>query len=82
MSHDCIARVSVSLDFVFSLHAMLLNLEVVSSSLPAAEYVGPIGVFAHDFKHAEKLQAAARGYQGRCEVKRMHKSCLVIIAAL
>ena len=50
--------------------------------MPNAEYVGPIGVFAHDFKNAEKLQAAARGYQGRCEVKRMHKSCLVIIAAL
>ena len=50
--------------------------------MPNAEYVGPIGVFVHDFKNAEKLQAAARGYQGRCEVKRMHKSCLVIIAAL
>ena len=48
--------------------------------MPVAEYVGPIGVFAHDYKNAEKLQAAARGYQGRCEVKRMHKSCMVIIA--
>ncbi len=53
-----------------------------ASGMPDGEYVGPIGVFEHDYRNAEKVQAAVRGRQGRCEVKRMHKASAVIIAAL